>query len=262
MRRFIDCFIGDLKYMVFSWRFLLAVVGYVCVSFASILDEINRHGGHSVFYLYIVYYYYPFWILFLLFAVIPGSGSFCSDWENRYWRYRVLRFGKKIYAFSKAIACFCSAGMLVFCGQWIFFLVLHLKWPMYYAAVDEGTMRGRIYYSLMSESGIWLFLLVQILIKATSAGFFAVLSLWISTKITNIFVVLASPIITYYLIDNLTIKLGLPFYISITRLMEGAVELRVGVGATLLYAIGVFTGLSMILIVAFYFSCKRRVENG
>ncbi|MDD3278591.1 MAG: hypothetical protein PHG16_06865 [Lachnospiraceae bacterium] len=258
---FVRSLIGDIRYMLCSYRFLAAVVGYTVISFISLLDEMKLFPGASVYYLYMVYYSYPFWLLFLLFAVFPGGKSFCEDFESRYYRYRILRFGKRNYAVSKAISCFISAFVLVFLSQWLLIGVLTLRGPMY-LDVDKSAMPGGIYAVLMNENQIWIYFMIRILILAAGAGFFSIVALWISTKIVNIFVVLASPIIVYYLIDNVSVALGIPFYLSLSRIIRSTIEIKGEIGVSLLYALGIFGGLSVAFMIAFYFGCRKRCEDG
>lgn len=261
MNPFIRCLIGDLKYMMCSYRFLAAVIGYVTISLISLLDEIKMFPSASVCYLYMVYHYYPFWLLFLLFAVIPGGGSFCADYKSNYFRYRILRFGEKKYAISKAVSCFISASAMVFLSQWSLIAILALRGPIYLAE-DKNAMIGRIYYVLMNENQVWIYFMIRILILAAAAGFFSVLALWISTKVVNIFVVFSSPIIAYYLIDNVSIALDIPFYLSLSKIIRGTIEIKGGITISLLYAMSVLVGLSVVFIIMFHVSCRKRCENG
>ena len=258
---FIKCFVSDLRYMIISYIFLISCVSYVGISIISIIDEMKAFPDSSAFYLYTVYNFYPFSLLFLLFAVLPGGGSFCVDWENRYYRYRIIRYGKKKYAVSKALSCSISAAILVFISQlsFIFFLCIGRN---VLAKGDEQMMLGRIYYPLMNKYDIWIYFLIRILMVSACAALFSVLALWLSTKIINIFVVLASPIIIYYFFDNLSVALKFPFFLSISKIVRGAIEIQAGPGFTLLYSVCFFLILTGGLIYAFYRGCRKRCENG
>lgn len=261
MKRLLRCIGIDLKYMVISPRFFFACTGYAAISLLSVMEEMQAIPGASVYYLHMVYSFYPFWLLFLLFAVVPGSASFCSDWENRFFRYAVQRAGKVVYACSKAVSCFLASFLLVFLAQGLFLFLLRLRGPMYLDMQGEG-MAGTVFYSLMNETDIWKYFFIRIMTISVGGGFFSVFALWFSTKLTNIFVVLFSPMILYFLIENLTIWLKLPIFLSLPRILNGTVTLSSGPWQTLGYAITVFTVLAAIFAIAFCRSCKRRVENG
>ena len=54
---------GDLRYMIASYRFAWACIGYTVISLMSILDEMKTFPEASVFYLYTVYYYYFIFVI-------------------------------------------------------------------------------------------------------------------------------------------------------------------------------------------------------
>ena len=50
---------------------------------------------------------------------------------------------------------------------------------------------------------VYLYFAAVIFIKACCAGAFAEFALWLSTKITNVFVTLAAPMLAYYVLNTL-----------------------------------------------------------
>lgn len=48
---FTRCLVGDLRYMIASYRFAWACIGYTVISLMSILDEMKTFPEASVFYL-------------------------------------------------------------------------------------------------------------------------------------------------------------------------------------------------------------------
>lgn len=259
MRRMINSLRTDLRYMLISCRFLLACVGLALVSLLSVAEEIVSNGAGSVYSYYTIYWYQPFYILYLLFSVIPGAVSFCIDWNTKHFRFVLLRSNKKIYAFSKATACFVSGFLTTFIGQLLFLLALSIKFPGF---IDNGmSAPGGIYAELMNEQDIWIFFFIRVLLQAMAAGFFAVFSLWLSTKIINYFVVLASPIILYYLIDNLFVALHIPPRFMLSKISQGLLQ-GPGILEIVLYCLGYFLLLGIVFSIAFYFGSKRRFERG
>lgn len=102
----------------------------------------------------------------------------------------------------------------------------------------------------------------KVFFQAMGVAFFAVFALWISVKITDTLVVVTAPIIGYYIIDNISIWLGLPSYLSIPRLIKGNIEIVKGIGYTWLYVGGIFGSLAFFLSWSFFKNCRRRIENG
>lgn len=259
MKRMINSLRIDLRYMIVSYRFLISCVGLAIVSFLSVSEEIINNGSGSVYTYYTLYWYQPFYILYLLFSVIPGAVSFCIDWNTKHFRSVLLRSNKRIYAFSKTSACFIAGFLTTFIGQGLFLLALGIKFPYF---IDNGnSTSGGIYTTLMNEQNIGVYFLIRILLQAMAAGFFAVFSLWLSTKITNYFVVLASPIILYYFIDNLFVALWLPTWFMPAKISQGLVKGN-GILEIVLYCMCYFLLLGIMFSIAFYLSSKRRFEHG
>ena len=73
----------ELKNALWSKRFLFTVVGMVFLSMSSLINEMKAIPDSSVYYLYMVYYYYPMWMIALVLAPIPGAISFCIDCLKR-----------------------------------------------------------------------------------------------------------------------------------------------------------------------------------
>ena len=83
---------------------------------------------------------------------------------------------------------------------------------------------------------VYLYFAAVIFIKACCAGAFAEFALWLSTKITNVFVTLAAPMLAYYVLNTLMMWLRMPskFY----------------------------PAFGAVFLVLFTRSCRRRLENG
>lgn len=101
----------------------------------------------------------------------------------------------------------------------------------------------------------------QILIHAFCAMFFSSMVLWLSTKLPNIFVLASSPIILFYVLENISVGLKLPLLLSITRIGKGTVVLGNNPWITLVDSILLSGTFSVLCSIAFYHSCKRRIEN-
>jgi len=250
----------DTKRLVTSPQFMCSCAAFAICSIVGILDEIVMLSDSSVFYLYTVYFYYPFWILCLLFSVIPAITGFFSEWENCYYRCLVMRTGKKAYAITKMISCFVSSACVVAVGQGLFILALCARGPVF-LPTDIDTLSGSIYEGLINGTDIWQYFVIRILLQAFGAGFFSVFALFIATKLENIFVVLASPIILYYLIENLSALFKLSGFLSIPKLLKGASDIKGGPWLVLLYAGIFFISITVAVGIAYYFSLKRRMNN-
>ncbi|MEG1427225.1 MAG: hypothetical protein RSC76_06005, partial [Oscillospiraceae bacterium] len=251
----------DLRRTLLSWPFFVAVLGLAIVSVATLFDEYQFTAADtSILYLQGLMDYRDFYIVFLLFAALPGTTLFCSDWDNRYIRFSAMRSSKNVYAASKALACFCSAVSSVFLSGWLTVFIFSFKYSLYLPRDSNGGFG--VYQFLITPEGTPLYLVISFLCKGFCAGFLSVLALWFSTKVTNVFVTLATPILAYYMIQVVGFAIpNMPSCIAISNLTKARVIMG-GPGLSLLYTLGVFSVLAALFGFMFVNSCKRRISNG
>ena len=251
----------ELKVALCSKRFLFTVGGMLVLSLCSLINEMKSIPNASVYYFYMVYFYYPMWMVAFVFASIPGAISFCIDWNTRVYRMKLIRCGKRNYIFSKIIITWVTAFLAVAFSQMIMLVLLACGSPVF-SNGDGNALHGGIYQAYLSTNGIWLYFISKVFFQSVGVAFFAIFALWISAKITDALVVVTAPIIGYYLIDNISIWLGLPDYLSVSRLIKGKIEIVGGIGYTWLYVGGIFGILAFLFSWSFFKNCKRRIENG
>ncbi len=251
----------ELKNALWSKKFLFTVAGMMVLSLGSLLNEMKATPDSSVYYLYMVYFYYPMWMIGLVLAPIPGAISFCIDWNTQVYRLKIIRCGKRKYILSKIIITWVTAFLTVALSQ-VLMLELLASSRTAFLDGDGNALRGGIYQAYLNANGIWIYFISKAFYQSAGVAFFSVFALWISAKITDALVVVTAPIIGYYIIDNLSIWLGLPGYLSIPRLIKGNIEIVKGIRYTWLYVGGIFGGLALLLSWSFFKNCKRRIENG
>lgn len=84
MKQFLFVMAQDLRRTMISWTFLFAVLGFAFVNIVTLFDEYQyTSSSTSILYLQMLMEYRDFYIVFLLFAALPGTTLFCSDWDNR-----------------------------------------------------------------------------------------------------------------------------------------------------------------------------------
>lgn len=265
MRHFFSTTASALKRVLISPSFLVAILGLAALNIISVYQEmalVQNRG--TVIYIYNYGLYSNFWILFLVFGAIPGATLFCTDWENRYIRFSVLRAGKGIYGATTAFVCFLSSILAVFLGECLFFIILCFRYPLVseYHLANLATGVYSIFEPLFVGNKLILFFLIRFLLKACCAGFYAVFALWFSTKITNVFVSALSPIIFNYLWENIVVLFQLPDSIRFDRLAKGYVSINDNLLWTILYPLILFAFLAAMFGILFTLAAKRRVENG
>ena len=228
---------NDFARTVCSKAFVFAALGLTAATFLTGMEELSyMQSENDLIYIYGIFQYLDFQLLFLLFAAIPGAALFCADWENRFIRFSAQRCSKRIYGVSKGIACFVSAVLVVVVSEWLDLMILRL-WG--FPAVNM-------------ENGI---------IKACCAGAFAEFALWLSTKITNVFVTLSAPMLAYYVLNTLMMWLRMPSKFYPGMLSKG-LSVFGGAGTTTLVTCGIFAAFGEVFLVLFTRSCRRRLENG
>lgn len=265
MKKFFFLFRSVMQRIFLSKGFWGAAAGIAGMNLLGVYQEVSviGNGQTSVLYLYEFSNYVNFWVLYLLFAAIPGASLFCIDWENRFFRASIIRCSKRIYGAATACACFISSMLVVLLGEWLFLFVLRIPYPFYLEqdAIAFG-LDTSVFSIFMGEFEILGYFLFGTFVKAFCAGFFAMFSLWLSTKIPNIFVALTSPVILYFLWENLAVILKFPSQLQISTVAKGHLFIAGSFWETLLYPLSLFGLLGLVFGIFFTNSEREVVENG
>ena len=259
MKVFCNTLICDLKRTFISLYFLTATIGLAFVKIITLFDEAPSFipGETTIVYIYLIEQYLGFNIIYLLFAAIPGTILFCSDWDNRFIRFSVVRSSKMKYAISKVLACFTSGICVVFLAEWIMIAIFSFQFPLF-----DANFNHDVFASFATSDKIMLYFLVKSICKAFCAGFLCVFALWFSTKIINVFVALATPLLAYYFFNTLSIALGIPAWLIIGNLSECNININQDPVLSFLFPIVIFLISTMVFGFLFIRNCKRRIENG
>lgn len=252
MKECLNLYGMDLKRTILSFRWLFSYIGLLLLELIVIVSELP--WGGNVKYFYEIIDYMGMGMAYLIFAVIPGTSLFYADWENQYIRFIVMRSNKISYGISKVISSFVGAFLVVFCAEMTFVLLLSSIYPI----SGEG---NQIAWGPLSLDG-YLYFLTKIALKSSCAAFFSVVSLWVSSKVDNVFVAYASPMICFYILDNICSILSLPAWLNIKSISTGVYLRQVSDSWWLLYGFVFFIVLSAIVALDFIFLCKGRTENG
>lgn len=156
------------------------------------------------------------------------------------------------------MACFISSTCVVLASEILILLLFSFHFP----AFNETSSGFGPYTIFASSNKVWLFLLIKILYEALCAGFLCTFALWLSTKIMNAFVVLATPIIAYYLINTSSFALNIPSIFNIGNLSKGYISIDNNPIYSFFFTIFYFGILTMIFVMLFVKNCRKRIENG
>lgn len=246
----------DLRRGIASPRMAAAVLCAVGINFLTISQELTL-GSQSVGILY--YYgmfesFGAFSVLRCFLAALPFATSYCEDWNSRYLHGCVIRSSPESYACSRAISVALSGFLATIMGYLLTFAILAIRMPI--LSADAG--QNEIY---LSEAGFGtllpnhpvLFLLLHVFVSGLNYGFWAVFALCVSGVLPNPFLVLASPVIGWYVLVNLSDFLCLPGSLHINIAAAGTAHIQ-GVLPTIAFS-GAYFGV-LTLIVGYLF-CRR-----
>lgn len=251
----------DLKRLVFSKPFFGALLAYILVSFFTLAQEApGFHDGTSIMYVRMIQEYLGFYIVYVLFAAVSCAPVFCVDWENRFYRYSVVRSSSNIYSVSKALSCFLSSFLFIFIAEWLQILILHcMNLPLTGPQFENNL---GVFDVFSKPDKILIYFLLTILLKSLNASFLSVLALCVSSKIPNIFVALAAPILSYEILNTVANAFRLPGHFVLRKISLGQININDSFAQSFFYCVGVYIVLTAICMVLFVKGCKRRIQYG
>lgn len=266
MRTFFHCLHTDLNRAIFSLWFLAAWVLVVVVCIVASFETIVHAKGGAMMAFTQAQYFPISDILLLSISVLPGATLFCGDWDNRNFRPLTFRTGFRIYGISKAVACAIAAICTELVGKLTFFLILAVRFP----ALTQSDGKGSIlmvasplqaFEPLFNQHHYLLYFIICELLIALLCAFFAEIALWISAILPNMFVIVASPIIIYYLLNNLLYRVGMPDWLNPFAVRAGLAVFG-GSLQSFLYALAFFIVLCALFGWLFVRKARGRIQNG
>ena len=202
----------DLLRAIWTPRFLCAVVGY---SLFLCINLPKNTWPSNVIYLFHLSYSYGFYIFFFLCAAVPYATSYLADTEGNYLPLILRKIPTLAYSFSRCAAVAISGMLSVILSTIIFLLYLRIRFP--FLTPDYISYSG--WGALIEEGKILQYLCVSTYLTAAMGGVFAVISLAVSTKIRNAFVILAIPVLLYYSLGEIATLLKTPSWLDISSLL-------------------------------------------
>ncbi len=197
---------------VISPRFLIACIGYwllLCINL-----PINPWPADAAYY-FSLSYKYGFYIFFYLCAAIPYATSFLSDVDQNNFQPILRRVSLPTYSLSKCITTALSGSLAVVAATGLFVLYLLVRFPgqmdytQSYSGWDSLLLSGSPFVYYAAKAGM----------TAMLGGSFAVIALAVSTRIRNSFVVLATPVLLYYALNQIPVWINMPVFLCIGTLL-------------------------------------------
>lgn len=248
MARFIHLLHQDLYRTIISIKFVAAVLGIAFINYLSAWQDIMSVGG-CVAYFYLVSRAMGIENIYFLLAAIPGTMLYRADLESCFYRFAMVRGSRLPYLLSKVFSTFAVTFLAVILGDGIFLGQLSLCFP-----IMNEDFRQQV-GSHLSANIVYVMLL-----RALFAAMLSQVTLYVSVRIKNIFVVLFSPLAVYYIWGRIVGALRLPVWLDLQHIVNGA-ALRGSPELNLSYSIGFFLLLSFLCGYLFYSVAKEEIQN-
>ena len=195
-------------------------------------------------------------------AALPGATLFCADVNAGFCTMPLARSGKSRYLRSKIFAAYLTGGLATMLGTLCFIVFLQIAHPQDFSELPqfidlsgfrEGLKAGGI-------AGHVQYYLSRLFLQFLAGGFYAMIALSFSAFYPNVALTFCAPMVLYRLISELFTYVNIPFWLNPVLLEDGSA----GIGRipTLLYALLIFGGFSVLLAALFDFRAKRRLRHG
>lgn len=144
-------------------------------------------------------------LLTITVCMIPFVSCFCEDKENKLLTGIVTRGSAGRYAASTMFTCGISSFLCMVAGELIYLAIVLVLYPV---ADGYGYMDT---WSSLVDGHYYLYLAMRILQRGFRGAFFGMISLMISSFVSNRYVILSSPTIIYYVLLYVTTDVALYF---------------------------------------------------
>jgi hypothetical protein len=252
----------DFYRMVTSWKFYVSIIGIAVVCLLNSLNfgSIFKQNMIEIFTAGDA----PFFaIAILILETLPYGTEFCCDWENRYIRAVIMRTSSVKYAVSKAVTCFLGAILVGIIGRLLLVVCLAPFAAPITGVYIKSTIQsfpGAEWFFNNNHYFTWI--IIESFERSLQGSIFAVFSLYLSTKITDIFVTLTMPIVAYYIYLNIANIFNFPNFLWLSAIFENDGVFHNNLTHSTLYAILFAVIPSIVFMYLFVKNVKRRLENG
>lgn len=263
MNRYLNILFSDLKRAVLSYQFVFAVIGIVLIKFPGIWTDLKHYQGADVLYFYNYALSEGIFCVYYLLCAFPCSTIFLQDWNNRFFRTEIIRCGKNAYIVSKIITCIIVSISVVFIAELLFVGILLNFCPLIdvnAACQSYNNLSETVTFGSYLKQSFWLYFFSMTSLEALSGAFFAIFAMCISTKITNIFVVLSAPLLCQYYLSMFLGILSLPPWLDISCVSTGQYVFG-DTNSSFIYGITFFAITITLISIVFAVNIKRKIHN-
>lgn len=234
--KFFRLLLSDLSMAILSKKFLLAsslvVFFYILGTIDSIAECIQYGSEITVFDMHSMATFSTFSILNYVLCAIPYANSFSNDYQSNYFRSVIMRSSKRGYAVSKVIATAISGSLCLIIGELVYMLICSFfggavsvtELSELNTGSTEAFSNIANFDMLLNSNYIGYFVLLAIH-RGLIGSFLSLIGLGVSLKIQNVFVIISSPMLIYYFIENLLMNfLKLPQIFNVANIFDGRIS--------------------------------------
>jgi hypothetical protein len=193
-----------------------------------------------------------------LFAVLPGSASFCDDYNSGYIKNIAIRVGWKRYAKGRIVSTAVSGGLAIALPMAILFIIVLLgalpTTGIQNYAEESGFYANSIWENLVYVGGGAYVLFLKTILGFVFGMVWALVGLAISAYIPNKYVTFLAPFVLYQAL-----------WVLLRKQWFNPVYLVRGDGSeqiSFLAILGVQLVWILVCSALFYFGVKRRMDRG
>lgn len=217
MKNFFKYLKVDLYRCFLSIRFVSAVVISISILLVASLEANAGFFNPDVYSLFLYTMYTLPHILIMSGAAFAYAGSICEDMEHLYIRNEIMRGTKKSFVAARILTIFLSAQSVVTIGCTLFAVILRIWYP--WVIEKDGNM-----YEITIESGLFgelpaggfhlPYFVLWGVVYGILAGVLALIASWLSLYIPNKTLMLISPVVIFYFLEQLSVKI-FPQYVGL-----------------------------------------------
>lgn len=198
---------ASIRKMVFSRIFILGIIGVMILQILDVLpaflhsaswDEAgNIRFGSCVLNLIELHGYTLYHIVSLSACVWVASCGYCADVQAGIMNQLLVRSSKVKYTISSIISCMVTGFLCMTVAGVLMALIYSFFVPVVYPSkmIYESSV-----FPMLQEGQYYLYIAVKIMQHGLAGAFFSVITFTISAFVENKFVIVASPVVLFFVL--------------------------------------------------------------
>lgn len=189
------------------------------------------------------------------FGALPFAANFADEWTSGVTNHCIVRKSVKKYVAANLLTCWLASVFTVSLGIALFSGIYSLFIPMNEPYDNPYTF---IFGQFLHNGHGEIFLLLRILILSTSCAMYTVMGMLLSSLLPNKYVAMCAPVVVGYVIERISMQL--PDCLNLWYVSLSFVSFDSDI-IGFIYCAGIFTVISAVCGIIFYFLVRKRVQN-